>query len=311
MLHVLIVLCMYTYLTYEHKFVRIPGGSPKCCHSPILAPGLFHRSSPMLLCSPRQADGNGGKRRELPPGSSRVATASPNWVLTELPTAPSRARTCKRLSVGAPSGGAGVHLLQAARPEGDKSVVSVPAEVHEVLQQPVRKLLIPRGTGPPCLGQHGVVGPVVADALLAEHVLIGRAGGVAPTSLLPRELALGVGQLQQHRPWRQEGEPCGSARDSHACYGDLRVRQRGRPGGSTTQPVKQACAGVIPGSNCIRALTLPLGQAGHSGRQVKGWELSFSTGFGPLWSALPRDTATPGLLPERALPLGGASGRGE
>lgn len=97
-----------------------------------------------------------------------------------------------------------MHLLQAARPECDQPVVAVDTEVHEVLQQPISKLLIPRGTRAPCLGQHGVVGPAVADPLLAEHVLVGGAGGVPPPPWLPRELALGVGQLQEHCSWGGE-----------------------------------------------------------------------------------------------------------
>lgn len=98
------------------------------------------------------------------------------------------------------SRGAGMHLLQAICPERDQPVVTVEAEVREVLQQPVGKLLIPCGTGAPRLGQHGVVGPVVADPLLAEHVLVGGAGRVPPPTRLPGELALGVGQLQEHCP---------------------------------------------------------------------------------------------------------------
>lgn len=78
-----------------------------------------------------------------------------------------------------------MHLLQTTRPEHDESVVTVDAEVCEVLQQSISKFLIPRGTGTPCLGQHGVVGPVVANSLLTEHVLIGGAGGVPPSPLLP------------------------------------------------------------------------------------------------------------------------------
>lgn len=91
-----------------------------------------------------------------------------------------------------------MHLLQAAHPERDQPVVTVDAEVREIPEQPISKLLIPRGTRAPCLGQHGVVGPVVADPLLAEHVLVGGTGGVSPPPLLPRELAPGVGQLQEH-----------------------------------------------------------------------------------------------------------------
>lgn len=93
-----------------------------------------------------------------------------------------------------------MHLLQAVHPERDQPVVTVEAEVREVLQQPVGKLLIPRGAGAPRLGQHGVVGPVVADPLLAEHVLVGGAGRVPPSAWLAGELALGVGQLQEHCP---------------------------------------------------------------------------------------------------------------
>lgn len=100
------------------------------------------------------------------------------------------------------SRGAGMHLLQAARPERDQPVVAVDAEIREVLQQPIGKLLVPCGAGAPRLCQHGVVGPVVADPLFAEHVLVGGAGGVPPSPLLPGELALGVGQLQEHCSWR-------------------------------------------------------------------------------------------------------------
>lgn len=78
-----------------------------------------------------------------------------------------------------------MHLLQAARPERDQPVVAVDAEVREIPEQPISKLLIPRGTRAPCLGQHGVIGPVVANALLTEHVLVGGAGGVPPPPLLP------------------------------------------------------------------------------------------------------------------------------
>lgn len=91
-----------------------------------------------------------------------------------------------------------MHLLQAVCPEHDQSVVTVDAEVCEVLQQPVSKLLVPCSTGAPCLGQHGVVGPVVANSLLTEHVLVGGAGGVPPPALLPRKLAFGVRQLKKH-----------------------------------------------------------------------------------------------------------------
>lgn len=94
-----------------------------------------------------------------------------------------------------------MHLVQAVGPEEHEPAVFVPAEVCEVFQQPISKLLIPGGAGPPCFCQHGVVGPVVANALFTEHVLVGGAGGVAPASLLPtRKFPLGIWQLQEHCP---------------------------------------------------------------------------------------------------------------
>ena len=98
-----------------------------------------------------------------------------------------------------------MHLLQAACPEGHQPVVTVDAEVREVLQQPVSKPVIAGGAGAPCLGQHSVVGPVVAHPLLTEQALAGGAGGVAAPPWLPRELALGVGQLQENRPCGERG----------------------------------------------------------------------------------------------------------
>lgn len=98
-----------------------------------------------------------------------------------------------------------MHLVQTISPEHNKPAVFVPAKVCEVFQQPVCKLLIASGTGAPGFGQHGVVGPVVANALLTEHVLVGGAGGVAPAPLLPtRKLPLGIWQLQKHCPCRKE-----------------------------------------------------------------------------------------------------------
>lgn len=94
-----------------------------------------------------------------------------------------------------------MHLLQTACPKRNKSVVLVRAEVCEILQQPIRKFLIPCGTGPPCLGQHGIVCPVVANVLFTEDVLIGGAGRIASSSLLSREFPLGVWQLKKHSPW--------------------------------------------------------------------------------------------------------------
>lgn len=97
-----------------------------------------------------------------------------------------------------------MHLVQTVSPEGNEPAVLVPAEVGEVFQQAVGEFLITGGTGAPGFGQHGVVGPVVADALLTEHVLSAGAGGVAPAPLLAAgELALGIGQLQEHRPCRR------------------------------------------------------------------------------------------------------------
>lgn len=94
-----------------------------------------------------------------------------------------------------------MHLIQTISPEQNKPAVFVPAEVCEVFQQPVSKLLIPSGTGAPCFRQHGVVGPVVANALLTKHVLVGGARGVAPATLLPtRKLPLGIWELQKHCP---------------------------------------------------------------------------------------------------------------
>ncbi|KAF3858840.1 hypothetical protein F7725_012041 [Dissostichus mawsoni] len=62
---------------------------------------------------------------------------------------------------------AGVHLLLAAVPQLQQPVVFVGAEVGEVSQQPVGQPLVPQHPRPPGLGQHGVVGPVVAHPLLA------------------------------------------------------------------------------------------------------------------------------------------------
>lgn len=108
-----------------------------------------------------------------------------------------------------------MHLVQTISPEGEQPAVLVPAEVCEVSEQAVCKLLVAGGAGAPGFGQHGVVGPVVADALLTEQVLAAGAGGVAPAPLLAAgELALGVGQLQEHRPCRdrqQHLSPAGSA----------------------------------------------------------------------------------------------------
>lgn len=97
-----------------------------------------------------------------------------------------------------------MHLVQTICPEHNEPAVFVPAEIREVFQQPVCELLVASGTGAPGFGQHGVVGPVVANALLTEHVLVGGARGVAPAPLLPAgKFALGIRQLQKHRPCRK------------------------------------------------------------------------------------------------------------
>lgn len=122
-----------------------------------------------------------------------------------------------------------MHLVQTISPEREEPAVLVPAEVREVFQQAVGELLVAGGAGAPGFGQHGVVGPVVADALLTEHVLAAGAGGVAPASLLPAgELALGVGQLQEHRPCRkhtapQPGQPSAPAAGSSALNAEMKL----------------------------------------------------------------------------------------
>lgn len=98
------------------------------------------------------------------------------------------------------SGSAGVHLLLAAVPEVEQSVVLVGTEVGKVSEQAVGEPLVPQHARPPRLGQHGVVGPVVTDPLLtAERPLAVGGGGVSAPALLPaRVLPLGVWQLQEH-----------------------------------------------------------------------------------------------------------------
>lgn len=98
------------------------------------------------------------------------------------------------------SGSAGVHLLLAAVPEVEQSVVLVGTEVAKVSEQAVGEPLVPQHARPPRLGQHGVVGPVVTDPLLtAERTLAVGGGGVSAPALLPaRVLPLGVWQLQEH-----------------------------------------------------------------------------------------------------------------
>lgn len=85
-----------------------------------------------------------------------------------------------------PSGSAGVHFLLAAVPEVEQSVVLVGAEVGEVSEQAVGQLLVTQHARPPGFGQHGVVGPVVTDPLLAAEwpVAVG-GGGVSASALLP------------------------------------------------------------------------------------------------------------------------------
>lgn len=84
------------------------------------------------------------------------------------------------------SGGTGVHLLLAAVPQDEQSVVLVGAEVSEVSEQAVCELLVTQHPCPPRLGQHGVVGPVVTDPLLPpERPLAVGGGGVSASALLP------------------------------------------------------------------------------------------------------------------------------
>lgn len=84
------------------------------------------------------------------------------------------------------SGRAGAHFLLTAVPEAEQPVVLVGAEVGEVPEEAVGELLVPQRARPPGLGQHGVVGPVVAHALLpAKRPLAGGGGGVAAAALLP------------------------------------------------------------------------------------------------------------------------------
>lgn len=84
------------------------------------------------------------------------------------------------------SGRAGAHFLLTAVPEAEQSVVLVGAEVGEVSEEAVGELLVPQHACPPGLGQHGVVGPVVAHALLApKRPLAVGSGGVAAAALLP------------------------------------------------------------------------------------------------------------------------------
>lgn len=103
-------------------------------------------------------------------------------------------------SSGVLSWSASIHLLLTAVPEVEQSVVLVGAEVGEVSKQAVGEPLITQHASPPCLGQHGVVGPVVTDPLLAsKRPLAVGGGGVSASALLPaRVLPLGVWQLQEH-----------------------------------------------------------------------------------------------------------------
>lgn len=95
------------------------------------------------------------------------------------------------------SGSAGVHLLLAAVPEVEQSVVLVGAEVGEVPEQAVSEPLVPQHPRPPGFCQHGVVGPVITGPLFAaERPLAVGGGGVPASALLPaRVLPLGVWQL--------------------------------------------------------------------------------------------------------------------
>lgn len=97
------------------------------------------------------------------------------------------------------SGSAGVHFLLTAVPEARQSVVLVGAEVGEVPEEALGQPLVPERARPPRLGQHGVVGPVVAHALVpAKRALAVGRGGVPPSALLPAGvLPFQVRQLQE------------------------------------------------------------------------------------------------------------------
>lgn len=97
------------------------------------------------------------------------------------------------------SGSAGVHSLPTAVPEVQQPVAPVGAEVSEVPEEAVGELLVPERARPPGLGQHGVVGPVVAHPLLRpKRPLAAGGGGVSPAALLPAAvLPSEVGQLQE------------------------------------------------------------------------------------------------------------------
>ncbi|KAG9329766.1 hypothetical protein JZ751_029703, partial [Albula glossodonta] len=84
----------------------------------------------------------------------------------------------------------------------DRGTTEEPQEVGEVAEQAVSQPLVSQDAGAPGLSQHGVVGPVVAYALLsAKQALCGRGGGVTSTPLLAaRVLPLGVRQLEEHVP---------------------------------------------------------------------------------------------------------------
>lgn len=98
------------------------------------------------------------------------------------------------------SGRAGVHLLLAAVPEVQQSVVLVGAEVAKVSEQAVGEPLVAQHARPPGFGQHGVVRPVVTGPFLAaERPLAVGGGGVSAPALLPaRVLPLRIRQLQEH-----------------------------------------------------------------------------------------------------------------
>ena len=102
-------------------------------------------------------------------------------------------------------GRAGVHFLLTAVPEVWQAIVFVGTEVGKVSEEAVGKLLIPKHPCPPGLGQHSVVGPVVANTLLpAKQPLAVRSGGVPPSALLPTwVLPFQVRQLQEDGAWKQ------------------------------------------------------------------------------------------------------------
>lgn len=71
-------------------------------------------------------------------------------------------------------GGAGVHFLHTVLPEAHEPVALVGAEIGEVSEETLGELFVSQDAGAPRFGQHGVVGPVVANMVLrAKQTLTG------------------------------------------------------------------------------------------------------------------------------------------